>query len=246
MANIRILSDVPTAEKDEVISDFKSEGAEVKAISQGNDLWMITATFPDLDSTQSNDEAVSQPTILTPESTAATAMDFSTNFEANNSSLLKQLEAAMQFRTFIEEGSAEFNFPVAIIAGIGSRESHWGLALTPPEPAGTGDHGHGRGLMQIDDRSHADFTNTERWKNPRDNILFGCKVLFDSRKTFERKTGLQGEKLLRGALAGYNAGPGNAVKTFQQGIDIDSFTTGHDYSKDVINRVGWFQLHGWV
>lgn len=23
-------------------------------------------------------------------------------------------------------------------------------------------------------------------------------------------------------------------------------TTGHDYSKDVIKRMGWFQLHGWV
>jgi hypothetical protein len=26
-----------------------------------------------------------------------------------------------------------------VIAGIGSRESHWGLLLNPPGPSGTGD-----------------------------------------------------------------------------------------------------------
>ena len=249
MATIRTLSDVPTSEKDEVINDFESEGAKVKVVSQGNDLWTITATFPDQDS-KPNDKILTQPTIEpfveTTVTIPASVMGFSTNFDANNPSLLKQLEAAMQFRAFIEEGSSKFGFPLAIVAGIGSRESHWGLALTPPEPAGTGDHGHGHGLMQIDDRAHANFINTNQWKNPKDNIFYGCKVLSESRAFFESKTGLQGEKLLQGALAGYNSGPANAVKAFQQGMDVDSFTTGRDYSKDVIKRAGWFQLHGWV
>jgi soluble lytic murein transglycosylase-like protein len=50
---------------------------------------------------------------------------------------------------------------------------------------------------------------------------------------------------LQGALAGYNAGPGNALRAIRDGRDVDFYTTGRDYSKDVLNRAGFFQLHGW-
>ena len=47
MPTIRTLTAVPTNEKDQVISDFESEGASVEVSSEGNELWKITATFSD-------------------------------------------------------------------------------------------------------------------------------------------------------------------------------------------------------
>jgi len=60
-----------------------------------------------------------------------------------------------------------------------------------------------------------------------------------------RKTNLEGAALLRAALAGYNAGVGNALTAIRDGRDIDFFTAHRDYSADVLNRAGWFQLKGW-
>jgi len=99
--------------------------------------------------------------------------------------------------------------------------------------------------MQIDFDAH-EFARTGNWKDPRENILFGCQVLADSRDFMRRKTPLDGRELLRAALAGYNAGPGNALRAFQDKLDIDFFTTGRDYSRDVLNRAGFFQMHGWT
>jgi hypothetical protein len=42
--------------------------------------------------------------------------------------------------------------------------------------------------MQIDDRAFPQFTSTGKWKDPRENILFGCKVLADNRAFMQRKT----------------------------------------------------------
>jgi hypothetical protein len=57
---------------------------------------------------------------------------------------------------------------------------------------------------------------------------------------------LQGIDLLRGAIAAYNSGLTNVMKALGQGLDVDHYTTGQDYSWDVLNRAGWFQLHGWT
>jgi DNA-nicking Smr family endonuclease len=37
--------------------------------------------------------------------------------------MLRQLEAAQQFRAFIEEGANQQGFPIAVIRGIGSDEN---------------------------------------------------------------------------------------------------------------------------
>jgi soluble lytic murein transglycosylase-like protein len=137
------------------------------------------------------------------------------------------------------------------------------LILKPEGPTGTGDSlerrsptrfrdgrlppdaGFGRGLMQIDFDAH-EFARTGNWKDPEENISYGCKVLADSQDFIRRKTNLEGIPLLRAALAGYNAGPGNALRAFRDGHDLDFFTTGRDYSKDMLNRAGFFQLKGWM
>lgn len=152
------------------------------------------------------------------------------------------------YKPFIEEAAALYSWlSPSIIAGIGSRESGWGLFLSPKGPTGTGDGGHGRGLMQIDDRYHKTFINSGQWTNPRANIMYGVKnVLGSYYDYFDRTTNLSGVALLRSAIAAYNAGPGNVDRALSEGRDVDYYTTGQDYSWDVLNRAGYFQLNGWT
>ncbi|RMF58004.1 MAG: lysozyme [Calditrichaeota bacterium] len=181
---------------------------------------------------------------------------FETTYSRNDPTMLKQLREAEKYRSAIEEAAQKYNLRPALIGGIGSRESHWGLALRPPGPEGTGDFhprngelppdggGWGRGLMQIDYKYH-EFARTGNWKDPRENILYAAKLLDANLKFFRRKTSLTGKQLLRAAVAAYNAGPGNVLRAVNSGKDVDYYTTGRDYSRDVFNRAGFFQLHGW-
>lgn len=189
---------------------------------------------------------------------------FETTYASNNATLLAQLDAAVPYRADIEEGAGTCNVQPCVIAGLGSRESHWGLALKPEGPAGTGDFakrrypsryrssalppdggGFGRGLLQIDYDAH-EFARDGDWRDARQNILYGCGVLQASLSFMQRKTDLTDRALLRAALAAYNCGPGNALKAYQAGRDIDFYTAGRDYSADVLNRAGFFQNNGWA
>lgn len=77
----------------------------------------------------------------------------------------------------LQQVANETGVPAEYLAGIMWRESAFGLALSPPGPTGTGDNGHGRGLMQIDDRSFPDFTSSDDWMDPYQNIKQGAAVL---------------------------------------------------------------------
>lgn len=195
----------------------------------------------------------------------------STTFPKNHPSLLKQLQEALKFKTIIEEAAQKFNFQPCIIAGLGSRESHCGLALFPPGPEGTGDFkariftkpfrnsplppdglGFGRGFLQIDFDYH-EFARTGNWKDPEENIFYGVKLLSDNRNLLLQKYNwlhhpvrdLNQRQLLKATLSSYNCGLGKVRKTIDKGYDIDFFTTGRNYSQDILNRAGWFQLQGW-
>jgi hypothetical protein len=179
-----------------------------------------------------------------------------TTYASNDSSLLKQAAEAAKFRNFIESSANSHKLLPAVVCGIGSRESAWGLALKPKNPGGTGDFikrhgslppdggGFGRGLMQIDYDAH-EFARSGNWKDPGANIEYGCTVLSQSYNYLKRKTNLKGRELLRAAIAGYNCGPGNVLKAVNAGLDVDYYTFGRDYSKDVLNRAGWFKMKGW-
>lgn len=45
MSRVEILKDIPDSEVEEVVSDFKSEGASVEKEKQDNGSWKVTATF---------------------------------------------------------------------------------------------------------------------------------------------------------------------------------------------------------
>lgn len=164
---------------------------------------------------------------------------FETSYTASE---LKSHFNEIRFRGYeaiIGDAAQEFEIQPSIIAGVGSRESFWGLILSPPGPAGVGDSGHGRGLMQIDDGAH-EFARTGPWRDPRKNVFFGCQLLAGNRESLRRE-GLSGRFLLKATLASYNAGLGGVQRALRDGDDPDSRTTGRDYGKDVMDRAGWFQ-----
>jgi hypothetical protein len=47
MAHTEILRDVPAESLDEVVADYKEEGAEVTTTPQPNGMFTVTAIFPD-------------------------------------------------------------------------------------------------------------------------------------------------------------------------------------------------------
>ena len=49
MARIEELTDIPPSEVDEVVADFKSEGATVKKIKQADGKLTVRATFKDIE-----------------------------------------------------------------------------------------------------------------------------------------------------------------------------------------------------
>jgi hypothetical protein len=127
------------------------------------------------------------------------------------------------------------------ILGIGSRESAWGTSrlLDIAGPGGRGDHGHGHGLMQIDDRWHATYIETGAWSDAASNIAYGVSVLLDCWRYLRRKE-IRDPVLLRAAIAAYNAGPYRVYQALLRGDDPDRPTTGGDYSKDVLARGRWY------
>lgn len=132
-----------------------------------------------------------------------------------------------------------------LLAAICDRESAGGEALTPKGPAGTGDKGHGRGLMQIDDRYHLSFIAARDgrgialWQVPAFNILYAARLL----------TQMWGSlHIWPAAIAAYNAGASMARGALaalspdapQEAIvaALDRVTAHGDYVSDVLRRRG--------
>lgn len=137
-----------------------------------------------------------------------------------------------------------------LLLAVMYRESRCGDALKPPGPAGTGDAGHGRGLMQIDDRTHGsflaaqDWRGVSLWKQPEFILLYAAKLL---RSNLDA---LSGD--MAGALCAYNAGLGNARKALvgvpadadlpERVKALDAYTANHDYVSDVLAHRASFAI----
>jgi len=204
------------------------------------------------------------PPPVTPEPTPKPG-NFETTYDRYNQTMLRQQREAKQYRLIIEDAARRYDLRPSIICGIGSRESHWGLGLTPPGPHGRGDFarrrprgeryspeppdgpGYGRGIMQIDYDWH-EFARTGSWQNPRENIFYACTVIIKAKKFFQREMNarLNEDQMLRATIAAYNGGATATLNAIEAGLDIDANTTGRDYSRDVLNRSGWFQLYDWT
>ncbi len=148
----------------------------------------------------------------------------------------------------VKEVAKTFALDPAIVAAIMSRESGGGRLLGKNGcPPGTGDRGHGRGLMQIDDRWHHAFLSIgELWKNHAANLAYGCYLL---RKNLDivnkRRPELDANEQFHVAVAGYNCGLSRALRALRRGLPIDHYTAGGDYGSDVMQRAEWLRGRGW-
>lgn len=134
-----------------------------------------------------------------------------------------------------------------LLSAIMERESGSGELLSPPGPAGTGDGGHGRGLMQLDDRvtsgRHAQVVADGTWADPYTNLTVAVTEHIQPDLTYFSKQGnggadprpLAGDALLTAATASYNAGSGAVLKALENGETPDSVTTGRDYATSVLS-----------
>ena len=141
-----------------------------------------------------------------------------------------------------EKAAADYGFDTATLMAIASRESDMRNIV--------GDGGHGYSLMQIDDRSYPAFCHSSQWRNIALAIQKGAQVLDEKRTAIDLS---QGERLqiggypytgavvkdpatlLRLSIASYNAGMW-PYYSFSRNDDPDRFTTGRNYSKDVLIR----------
>ena len=146
-------------------------------------------------------------------------------------------EGCKTYWPMFKRAEAQTGMPAKMLSAICWRESLFGAALTPPGPAGTGDFGHGRGLMQIDDRWHKDFVAGELWKDAQANIIKGAEILHDALGFFVQR-GYSGPKLWSCAISAFNAGCSAVLKavTTEKPGDPDSPTTGRNYSRDVLSK----------
>jgi soluble lytic murein transglycosylase-like protein len=120
------------------------------------------------------------------------------------------------------------------VAAVMERESGGGIYLSPRGPSGTGDAGHGLGLMQLDDRAHPGLREQpELWQDPAWNVDKGAAELAD---LFGRTAPeLELDERLQRAAAAYNRGPSALTAE-----NPDRFTTGGDYGSDVLARLERF------
>ncbi|MCC2663395.1 MAG: peptidoglycan-binding domain 1 protein [Geminicoccaceae bacterium] len=186
-----------------------------------------------------------------------------TSYALDDPLLLDDLHAVARYGASVVAAAAGFGIPPAVIVALGSRESRWGQGLTPKGPGGTSDfvprpftdphrpeplpadgRGFRRGLMQIDYDAH-EFARSGDWASPDDNIRYACEVLREAKAQLRRRTVLRGQALLRGALAACNCGIGNVMRAVQHGLDLDFYTVGRNYAREVVDRAGFFEAHGW-
>lgn len=93
---------------------------------------------------------------------------------------------------------------------------------------------HGFSFWQIDVHSYPEFIKSGEWKDPLISCNKAISVLESKRKYLQSKFKLlAGESLDRAITAAYNTGEGNVRNSIIAGRDVDSTTTGHDYSRAV-------------
>lgn len=161
--------------------------------------------------------------------------------------------AVLQWWPHFNEAGRQYKLDPYLLAAIAWRESRGGDALTPPGPEGTGDVGHGHGIMQIDDRSHARFiaekdeNGMPLWTKPRENILEGARILREEcLHHFPDEEGL-GVAAYNCGAHGVNAGlsrlpPG--ATPLQRLNAVDAHTTGGDYAVSVLKHRTEFAAAG--
>lgn len=125
---------------------------------------------------------------------------------------------------FVRASATTYALDPAIVLGVIQVETSGNNVI--------GDYGHGRGLMQIDDRSHKTWLDSHaNGMDPESNIDYGCSILRSGIDYFDGD--------MRAGIAAYNCGAGNAQAGLREAGDPDKYTTGRHYSTRVL---GWAEI----
>lgn len=132
-----------------------------------------------------------------------------------------------------EVAGAKYDIPPALLAAIASRETHGGSLLSKN---GTGDHGHGYGILQVDNRSHRPDRSEGAYGQAHINQ---AAAIFDAKLEAVKKAypHLSAEEQLQTAVSRYNGGSGRPHPNSDRG------TTHADYSNDTLARAQYFSGH---
>jgi hypothetical protein len=135
--------------------------------------------------------------------------------------------------------------PLNRIVGNGERADYVLPPDDPPDDRLDRQLGFGRGLGQLD----YDWDNVAafgEWWKPEINIDHCCSILRNYLDYHIGKDLLSGNDLIRGMVASYNCGPRMVLKALKANLDIDAYTTGHNYSAGVLIRAEVFIKDGWT
>jgi hypothetical protein len=140
--------------------------------------------------------------------------------------------ARIGLRNACKDAEARYDLPEGTLLAIASRETNMRNIV--------GDHGHGRGVFQIDDRWHADWLRKHGAGGPNEtppvrDAAFYAASLLAANLDAAKDAGVPKDERMRVALAAYNTGFDDAIVGWRAG-NPDARTTGQDYSRDVLQR----------
>ncbi|XP_076807055.1 lysozyme g-like [Clavelina lepadiformis] len=157
-----------------------------------------------------------------------------TGVRASRQMARNDLSRINNYKSNIINAARNYNMDPAVVAGIISRESRGGVALSS---TGTGDHGNGFGLMQVDKRHHS----TKGGPYSVDHLNQGTKIISDNLKAVKAMhPNWSPDQQLQGAIAAYNFG----VDDVRSWKGLDRGSTHDDYSNDVVARAKFFRENG--
>jgi LysM repeat protein len=135
----------------------------------------------------------------------------------SGSDLLTQVETARRQWAYISTVESTFKLPSWLLYAVGSRETNLRNIR--------GDGGHGRGVWQRDDRS---------WQIPADYDSDVHQQCVDAASLLADNIHVLGD--VASGVAAYNCGRGGVYRARYAHVGVDTYTTGHDYSGDVLAR----------
>ena len=128
---------------------------------------------------------------------------------------------------YYQEAAEFYGIPVEILLAKDSRETWLGSFPGLAANGWIGSDGVSKGISQIN-KAYFSFAEHTDPNDVRSYIAKGAEIL----KAELNRFGGQMNK----ALAAYNTGAGNVNRAVNEGKHVDAYTTGQNYSQDVINR----------
>ncbi|MEW6731534.1 MAG: LysM peptidoglycan-binding domain-containing protein [Acidobacteriota bacterium] len=131
-----------------------------------------------------------------------------------------------QWASYIYDAAEKYDIEASLIAAVIWRESGGNNIVAK--------HGHGYGLMQIDDRRYGQWLREhQQGLEPASNIDFGAAILRTYLDHFQQQR--------HAALAAFCVGVEAVEQALQAGRNPDSVTTGGNYAFDILTQQEYFK-----